>query len=286
MAHAIAIANHKGGVGKTTTTISLGATLAEKGRDVLLVDLDPQQNLCTSLKALKPRPGLADVLTTAALLETAELSDAFVEACGMTVVGGYDLGNTETYLSYYPEAEKALHWALAPQAHRFDYILMDCGPSISFFTISALAAANTLLVPIQTEFLALNQLPAIMSTVDDVRTKLNPRLEVGGFLPTMFDGRTRHALEILEQIAVQASRYGVRGLKPIPKTIRLAEAAASGRPISGYAPDSPAAEAYEDLAAEIEGRERVDITVEQPELLSPLVDAMERPEVPVAVGYA
>ena len=216
------------------------------------MDLDPQQNLCTSLRALQRKPGLADILTTAALLETAEMSTAFVEACGMTVVGGYKLASAESYLSYYKDGEKALKWALAPQSRRFDFVLMDCGPSISFFTISALAAANALLVPIQTEFLALNQLPAIMSTVQNVRRELNPALEVAGLVPTMFDSRTRHSLEVIEQIAAQAGRYRVRGFKPIPKTVRMAEAAASGQPISKYAPQSGATLAYEALADEID----------------------------------
>jgi chromosome partitioning protein len=252
MGYSIAIAHKKGGVGKTTTTISLGAALVERGQRVLLVDLDPQQNLSTSLKAPRKKPGLADVLSTAVLLETAELSDAFVEVCGMTVVGGYDLENTEHYLNYYKDSEKALKWAIEPQIHKFDFVLMDCGPSMNFFTIGALAAADALLVPVQTEFLALNQLPAIMSTVEDVRKRLNPELEVSGFLPTMFDGRTRHSLEVLERIAVQAGRFGTRGFKPIPKTVRMAEASSSGRPISSYAPSSPAAVAYADLAAQIE----------------------------------
>jgi chromosome partitioning protein len=252
MAYAMAIAHRKGGVGKTTTTISLGAALAARGRRVLLVDLDPQQNLSTSLKAPKKKPGLADVLSTAVLLETAELSDAFVDVCGMTVVGGYELASAENYLSFYKDAEKALKWAIEPQLCQFDFVLMDCGPSMSFFTISALAAADALLVPVQTEFLALSQIPAIMSTVEDVRRRLNAGLEVSGFLPTMFDNRTRHALEVLEQIAVQANRFGTRGFKPVPKTVRMAEASSTGRPISTYAPSSPAALAYEDLAAQIE----------------------------------
>jgi chromosome partitioning protein len=276
MARIIAVANHKGGVGKTTTTLSLGAALAEKGNRVLLVDLDPQQDLCTSLGVPMPKPGLADVLSTAVLLETADLSDAFVDVGGMTVVGGYDLANAEEYLSYYQDSEKALGWALVPQSHRFDFVLLDCGPSVSFFTVSALAAADELLVPIQTEFLALNQLPAIMSTVLDVRRRLNPRLRVAGFIPTLFDGRTRHALEIIEQIAVQAIRYQVRAFKPIPKTVRMAEAAAAGRPISQYAPQSSACLAYHALAEEFDREERgrkEDAYAEvPPELTAPFVD--------------
>jgi chromosome partitioning protein len=215
MAYSLAIAHRKGGVGKTTTTISLGAALAARGRRVLLVDLDPQQNLTTSLKAPKKKPGLADVLSTAVLLETAELSDTFVDVCGMTVVGGYELASAGNYLSFYKDAEKALKWAIEPQSCQFDFVLMDCGPSMSFFTISALAAADALLVPVQTEFLALSQIPAIMSTVEDVRRRLNPELEVCGFLPTMFDNRTRHSLEVLEQI--EPAGLGHVASSPFPR---------------------------------------------------------------------
>jgi chromosome partitioning protein len=256
MARVIAIANNKGGVGKTTTTVSLGAALAERERRVLLVDLDAQQNLCASVRAPRRRPGLADVLFTAVVFDTGELSEALVDACGMTVVGGYDLEYAETRLSHYSKSERALESALAPQLHRFDYVLIDCCPSVSYLTICALAAADEVLVPIQTEFLALNQLPGILSTVEDVRARLNPTLEVSGFVPTMYDGRTRHSLEVLEQITAQANLFGVRAFEPIPKTIQLAEATASGQPISTYAPKSPAALAYRSIADEIDRHDR------------------------------
>ena len=252
MARVIAIANLKGGVAKTTTTINLGAALAEKGRRVLLVDLDAQQNLCSVLRAPMPRPGLGDVLLSMALFATADLSDAFVKAHGMTIAGGCGMAEVERQLVQHGNTENALKRVLSPHLHRFDYVLLDCAPSMNRLTANALTAAREVLVPIQTEFLAANQLPCIMSAVDDIRSKLNPELKVLGFLPTMYDGRTRHALRVMEHIALQAHMWGVRAFKPIPRSIRLADAAEAGRPISQYAPDSQAAGAYETLAAEID----------------------------------
>lgn len=276
MTRTIAIANRKGGVGKTTTTISLGAVLAARGERVLLVDLDAQQSLCTALRVPKQRRGLADVFFSAVLFQTSELEEVLEEIRGMTVVGGYDLAYAENCLSHYENSELALQLALAPVRHRFDFVLIDCAPSIGYLTVSALAAADEVLVPIQTEFLALSQLPAIMSTVQDVRTRLNPMLQVTGFIPTMYDSRTSHGLDVLEQIAAQASRYRVRAFKPIPRTVRLAEAAASSHPISAYAPRSPAALAYEALAEAIQRWERPERDRKDREPVSPHVTAVVR----------
>ena len=251
-ARVIAIANRKGGVAKTTTTISLGAALAEKGRRVLLVDLDAQQDLCAALRVPMPRPGLADALLSMAFFETEQLAEAFVDAHGMTIAGGYGVAEAERQLSSHRNWQRALKLALKPHLPRFDYVLLDCAPSINCLTTNALAAADEVVVPVQTEFLAANQLPCIMSAVDDIRSRLNPGLKVAGFLPTMFDARSRHALSIMEHIALQAHLWGVKAFKPVPKAVRFAEAAEAGRPISRYAPDSLPARAYQSLAEEID----------------------------------
>lgn len=253
----IAIANCKGGVAKTTTTVNLGAALASRGRRVLLVDLDAQQDLCAALKTRIPRPGLADVLLSTAFFDTGNLAEAFVSAHGMTIAGGYGIAHAERELATNGSWENALKRALAPHRSRFDYVLLDCAPSSNCLTTNALVAADEVLVPIQTEFLAANQLSSIMSAVDDVRSRLNASLKIRGFLPTMFDGRSNHALGVMEHIALQAHMWGVRAFKPIPRAVRLAEATEAGRPICDFSQDSPAAAAYDALADEVDHRHQL-----------------------------
>lgn len=256
IARVVAIANRKGGVAKTTTAVNLGAALSARGRRVLLVDLDAQQDLCSALRVPMPRPGLADALLGVALFGAGDIGGAFVPAHGLTIAGGYGIAEAEKELALHKNRELALKRALAPHLARFDFVLLDCAPSIQCLTASALASAREVIVPIQTEFLAANQLPGIMSTIDDIRSRLNPSLKVSGFLPTMFDGRSRHALGVMEHIAAQAHLWGVRAFKPIPKSVRFSEASAAGLPIARHAPDSLAARAYEALADEIDGANR------------------------------
>ena len=256
-ANVIAIANSKGGVAKTTTTVNLGAALASRGRRVLLIDLDAQQDLCAALRTRIPRPGLADVLLSTAFFDAGDLAEAFVTAHGMTVAGGYGIAHAERQLAANGSCENALKRALAPHLPRFDYVLLDCAPSSNYLTTNALVAADGVIVPIQTEFLAANQLSSIMSAVDDVRSRLNSSLKIRGFLPTMYDGRSNHALGVMEHIAVQAHMWGVRAFKPIPRAVRLAEASEAGRPICHYAEDSLAAEAYDVLAQAIDHRRQI-----------------------------
>ncbi len=251
-ARVVAIANRKGGVAKTTTAVNLGAALSARGWRVLLVDLDAQQDLCSALRVPMPRPGLADALLSIALFGSGNLSEAFVRAHGLTIAGGYGIAEAENQLALHKNREDALKRALAPHLPSFDFVLLDCAPSIQCLTASALACAREVIVPVQTEFLAANQLPGIMSTIDNIRSRLNPGLKVAGFLPTMFDSRSRHALGVMEHVASQAHLWGVRAFKPIPKSVRFAEASAAGLPISRYAPESLAARAYEFLAEEID----------------------------------
>jgi chromosome partitioning protein len=187
-----------------------------------------------------------------AFFQTADLSNAFVKVHGMMVAGGCGMAEAERQLVQHGNSENALKSALSPYLNRFDYVLLDCAPSINCLMANALTAAYDVLIPIQTEFLAANQLPCIMSAVDDIRARLNPPLKVAGFLPTMYDARTRHALTIMEQIALQAHLWGVHAFKPIPKAIKLSEAAEAGQPVSRYAPYSLPALAYRFLAAEID----------------------------------
>jgi len=251
-ARVVAIANRKGGVAKTTTAVNLGAALSARGRRVLLVDLDAQQDLCSALRVPMPRPGLADALLSIALFGSGNLAEAFVRAHGLTIAGGYGIAEAENELALHKNRENALKRALAPHLPHFDFVLLDCAPSIQCLTASALACAREVIIPVQTEFLAANQLPGIMSTIDDIRSRLNPGLKVAGFLPTLFDSRSRHALGVMEHVASQAHLWGVRAFKPIPKSVRFAESSAAGLPISRYAPESLAARAYESLAEDID----------------------------------
>ena len=270
----IAIANRKGGVAKTTTTVNLGAALSERGRRVLLIDLDAQQDLCAALRVPIPRPGLGDALLSSAFFGTGDLSEAFVQSGGMTVAGGYGMAHAEHELALNGRWEKALKQALEPHLRRFDYVLLDCAPSSSCLTTNALVAADHILVPIQTEFLAANQLPSIMSAVDDVRTRLNPKLTVLGFLPTMYDGRSRHALGVMEHIALQAHMWGVRAFRPIPRAVRLAEASEAGRSIQSFAEDSMPAQAYDMLADEVDRERQSRAAVSDGRLVSPAAPAV------------
>ena len=221
-ANVIAIANCKGGVAKTTTTVNLGAALASRGRRVLLIDLDAQQDLCAALRARIPRPGLADVLLSTAFFDTGNLADAFVTVHGMTVAGGYGIAHAERELATNGSWENALKRALAPHLPRFDYVLLDCAPSSNCLTTSALVAAHDVVVPIQTEFLAANQLSSIMSAVDDVRSRLNSSLKIRGFLPTMYsDGRKQ-------------SRAGRHGAHRAPST-HVGRPRIQAHPTSGHA---------------------------------------------------
>ncbi len=256
----IAIANRKGGVAKTTTTVNLGAALADRGRSVLLVDLDAQQDLCTALRVQIRTPGLADVLLSAAFFDTSDLFGTFVRTHGMMVAGGYGIERAERELATQRGWETTLKKSLAPTLARFDYVLLDCAPSSSCLTVNALVAATDVIVPIQTEFLAVNQLPSIMSAVDDVRSRgINSRLKVTGFLPTMYDRRNLHALSVMEHIAAQAHYWGVPAFKPIPRAIRFAESSQAGEPHSRWEPESAAALAYDDLAADIDRGRRPSI---------------------------
>jgi chromosome partitioning protein len=250
----IAVANRKGGVAKTTTTINLGAALAQLGRRVLLIDLDVQQSLCAALQVPPTCPGLGDALMSTALFGAGDLREAFVDAHGMTVAGGYRIERLEDELSLTPHWQHALSRALNRHRDRFDYVLMDCAPSLNCLTVNALVAADAVLVPIQTEYMAASQLPSIMSAIDDIRCKFNSRLKVAGFLPTMYNARSRHALEMMEHIALQAHLWGVHAFQPIPRTIRLAEATEAGQPICRFSPRSAPARAYATLASELDAR--------------------------------
>jgi chromosome partitioning protein len=255
MRRIIAIANQKGGVGKTATTLNLGAALTRRGRKVLLIDLDPQECLTASLGVPTPESerSLREVLIGDPPLA---LDQILVEAHGMSLApAGLDLAEVELKLLAEIAGSMALRTALKPE-RRFDYILIDCPPSLGLLTLNALAAADEVLIPTQTEFLALRRLAAVLRTIEKVRRRdLNGHLVVTGILPTMFDARTVHHREVLEQIQ-EALGKEHRIFPPIPRSIRFAEAPVAGRPIFDLASDIEAAHAYETLAKTLEEKKQ------------------------------
>jgi chromosome partitioning protein len=247
VAHTLAVANQKGGVAKTTTVASLGTALAERGRRVLLVDLDPQACLTFSL-GLDPDAlelSAADVLlervpASMAVRPTAEGPDLLPATLALT--------GCEARLLHVDEREYRLRAALAELADSYDDILLDCPPTLGVLTVNGLTAAAELIIPLQCETLGHRGVGQLLDTVtDDVQRVTNPDLEILGVLPTMYDGRTNHAREVLADIS---GRYGLRVLEPpIPRSVRFAEAPAAGRTVLTSARRSRGAEAYRELAA-------------------------------------
>ncbi|MFL5929432.1 MAG: ParA family protein [Gaiellaceae bacterium] len=242
----IALANQKGGVAKTTTTLNLGVAFAEHGYRVLLVDLDPQGNLTMS-QGLNPdaiERSMYDVLVhrlpIEQVIETREVDVA---------VSSIDLAGADMALSSQIGRERALEKALAPVRDRYDFILIDTPPSLGLLTVNAFVAATGVLVPVQTEYLSLRGLVQLENTLAMVRENLNPRAAIMGILPTMFDRRITHSREADEILRENFGDlvYNTR----IRKTIRFAEAPVKGSSILAYEPNGEAAELYRDLAKEV-----------------------------------
>jgi chromosome partitioning protein len=248
MARIVAVANQKGGVAKTTTVAALAASLAERGLTVLAVDLDPQGSLTYSL-GFEPddiEPTVHDVL-----VGRVEITDTIVavEDEGFDLVpSNIDLAGAEAYLLGRTAREYVLREALEPVASAYQVILLDCPPSLGVLTINALTAADRVLIPMQAENLSHRGVGQLLDTIRDIRRLTNRSLKVTGLLPTMYDGRTRHARDTLAEVA---ERYEVRVLDPIPKSIRFAEAPAAGASMLRFAPAHPGAEAYRALSKEL-----------------------------------
>jgi chromosome partitioning protein len=246
----VAVANQKGGVAKTTTVHSLGAALAERGRRVLLVDLDPQACLTFSTGL---DPDQLELSLYEVLIGKAESKDARQTVDGLDLLpSSIDMAGVEVHLLTRPGREYAVGRALEPLVDAYDVVLIDCPPSLGVLTINGLTAANGVLIPLQCETLSHRGVGQLMETIGDVRSFTNAELEVLGVVATMYDPRTRLAQETL---AAVGSAYGLEVVgSPIPKSVRVAEAPGRGCSVLRHAPSSPSAAAYRVLAEVLEAR--------------------------------
>ncbi|MGI6697812.1 MAG: ParA family protein [Clostridiales bacterium] len=248
MSKVIAVFNQKGGVGKTTTNVNLSACIAVRGKKVLVVDIDPQGNTTSGLgidkKELKKT--IYDVLIGTAKAEEV-ITQTAVENLSI-IPSSVQLAGAEIELTGFEEREKMLKKALEGIKDEYQYVFIDCPPSLGLLTINALAAADSVLIPIQCEYYALEGVGQLMNTIWLVQRGLNPDLKVEGVVLSMFDGRTNLSIQVVDEV----KRYfkGMVYTTIIPRNVRLAEAPSYGVPILMYDPKSKGAEAYEELADE------------------------------------
>lgn len=254
MGKIIAIANQKGGVGKTTTTINLGASLAANGKRVLIIDADPQAN-ATSGYGIDPRSMTSSIYEC--LVDDYPLAGSQVPTCvdGLDLIGSrIDLAGAELELVNKPDRERVLSRLLEPIAENYDYVLIDCSPSLGLITVNALTAANSVIIPVQAEYFALEGISKLLNTIRIIKSRLNPELEIEGFLLTMYDARLRLANQIYEELKGHFGEMVFNTV--IPRNIRLSEAPSHGLPALLYDPESRGATSHVMLAKEIISRQR------------------------------
>ncbi|HEY7355769.1 MAG TPA: AAA family ATPase [Ktedonobacterales bacterium] len=253
MSRVYAIVNQKGGVGKTTTAINLATYLAEAGRRVLLVDIDPQSSTTSGIGAGKNRE--TATIYEVLVKQDVSLNDVVVNTARPTlrlVPSTQDLAAAEIELVDLPEREFRLRTALESARKHHDYILIDCPPSLGLLTVNALVAADGVMIPLQCEYLALEGLSQLLNTVKRVRAKLNPNLYIAGVVLTMYDARTKLAGEVVREVRSHFPKEVFQTI--ITRNVRLSEAPSYGQSILDYDPTSPGALAYRALAEEVMSR--------------------------------
>ena len=249
MGRIIAVANQKGGVGKTTTTINLSACLAEQGQKVLVIDVDPQGNTTSGLGIDKNN---TENTVYELMLGEASIDDCIYKSVmdDLNVIpSNVNLAGAEIDLIDIDDREYILKKIVSSLKEKYDFILLDCPPSLSMLTVNAMTAANTVLVPIQCEYYALEGLSQLIRTINLVKQKLNPELEIEGVVFTMYDARTNLSLQVVENVKANLKQTVYKTI--IPRNIRLAEAPSHGLPINLYDSKSAGAESYRLLAEEV-----------------------------------
>lgn len=244
MAKVISLSNHKGGVGKTTSTVNIGAGLAEKGKRVLLIDLDPQANLSQSLGITEPEENIYEALLGEYPLLPVHVTDKL-----HVIPSTLDLSGAEIELSAEAGREFILRDLIEPIKKEYDYVLIDCPPSLGLLTLNALTSSDRVIIPLQTQYLALQGLTKLMEVMDKVQKRLNKKLELGGVILTQFDSRKTLNKDVAASIE---SHFKGKVFKTrIRDNVSLAEAPSQGKDIFSYNPKSRGAEDYYELCQEI-----------------------------------
>jgi chromosome partitioning protein len=247
MGKIVVFANQKGGVGKTTSAVNLGAYLAEASRRVLLVDFDPQANSSSSLGADSSRPGIYEMLVKR-LRPQEVIQETSVP--GLYIIpSSIDLTGATVELIDAPGRESVLKGSLETLKPHFDYLFVDCPPSLGLLTLNGLVAADSVIIPLQCEYFAMEGLSKLLKTIKRVQERLNPSLKIGGILFTMYDSRTRLAHEVVKEVTGYFKDKVFRTI--IPRNVRLSEAPSFAKPISQYDPECIGARSYRRLAEEV-----------------------------------